>query len=105
TTVSQPGLFLAVHAKPSRGAKLNQVVFHSGVPRGANDNVLGLLTSPNSVYASLPFASWGGGLTSHRRPRERLSFGATCHSSWAKSAVSLKTGVALKTSSTATRRA
>src|SRR5713101_2792162 len=79
---------------PSRGAKLYQLVFHRGVPRGARVKEEGLLRSPSSVKASLPCSSVGGGSTSQRTPPDKLTFGRICHSSCTKAAVSLNMGVA-----------
>src|SRR5216684_5755367 len=41
TTVSRPGALWRTYATPRRGAKLCQVVCQSGVPCGANAQVLG----------------------------------------------------------------
>src|SRR5467141_2903648 len=52
STVSYPGLLRSTNATPRRGAKLYQVVFHSGVPCGASVSVARL--EPCTVYGRLP---------------------------------------------------
>ena len=70
-----------MYAAPNRGAKLYQVVRHSGVPCGANVQELG--PAPSIVYGFNPFVTPGAGFTSQRNPSETLKRDEAFHSSCA----------------------
>src|SRR6201986_2026205 len=91
---SRPGWPPAIHAAPSRGARFNQPVGQSGVPRGSTFSVLGGATSPDTVNASAPCLPAGGGFTSQRTPSERLKVFESFQSSWKNAENSFKIGLA-----------